>query len=359
MMNKTKIALLASVLLLVVITGYLWQAGLLSPKAGPPAGPLEKITIGTNFNELSGLLFITQDQGYAKAYGLELDLKPYQAGRDAILDLKAGRLDLACGAEFVLVSEVLAGATDLRCLATLGSGEVNELIARRDRSINRPEDLRGKTIGVPRGTNLEYFLGRFLTFNHLSLKEVTVVNLNPFDLADALAAGSVDAVIIWEPITFEIVRKIGPNAIAWAPQGGQDYYRLLVGREEVIKKKSAALEKLMRALMQAANFVKEKPEAAGEIIAQRLQVSKADYDAGKSSRRYGLLLDQGLILTMEDEARWLIYNKLTDQSRLPDFLDYLAAGPLAAVNPQAVSVIIPTGERRRPPTPAVSGQERP
>ena len=130
-----------------------------------------------------------QRPGVCTEHGLELDLKTYQAGRAAITDLKAGRLDLACCAEFVLVGEILAGGADLRCLSVLSSGEINELIARRDRGISRPEDLRGKTIGLPLKTSAEFFLGRFLTFNHLSLKEVTIININPFDLADALPPG--------------------------------------------------------------------------------------------------------------------------------------------------------------------------
>ena len=175
----------------------------------PYSGPVEKITIGVDHSEYNALLWIARDRGFAKEHGLELDLKTYQSGKDAVTDLQAGRLDLACCAEFVLVGEILAGGPDLRYLSVLSSGEVNELIARRDRGVSRPEDLRGKTIGLPLKTSAEFFLGRFLTFNHLSLKEVTIVNINPFDLADALAAGKVDAVLVWEPIIYEIIKKIG------------------------------------------------------------------------------------------------------------------------------------------------------
>ena len=50
--------------------------------------------------------------------------------------------------------------------------------------------------------------------------------------------------MVWEPITYDIIKKMGHNAITWPAQGGQDFYWLLVAREEVIKKKAAALEKL-------------------------------------------------------------------------------------------------------------------
>jgi hypothetical protein len=46
---------------------------------------------------------------------------------------------------------------------------------------------------------------------------------------------------------------------------------------------------------------------------------------------------------MEDEARWMMRHKLTEQTRLPDFLDYFYVAPLAKVVPQKVQIIIPPG----------------
>jgi NitT/TauT family transport system substrate-binding protein len=169
-------------LLLIIIAGSLWQGGFLSP-----AGPREKITIGTNLNVMVGLLLIAEDRGYYQAQGLEVLFKEYQTGFEPLRDVREGRLDLASCAEFALVGEIFTGGTGLRCLAAIGSGEVDLLIARRDKGVNRPEDLRGKTIGVPRKTSAEFFLGRFLALNHMSLKDVTVVDIKPLDLVNALA----------------------------------------------------------------------------------------------------------------------------------------------------------------------------
>lgn len=45
----------------------------------------------------------------------------------------------------------------------------------------------------------EYITGRFLTFAGLSIKDVTLVNLKPSDLEEALASGEVDAVMALTP----------------------------------------------------------------------------------------------------------------------------------------------------------------
>jgi NitT/TauT family transport system substrate-binding protein len=194
---------------------------------------------------------------------------------------------------------------------------------------------------VPRKTSAEFFLGRFLTLNYISLKEVTVIDIKPSDLANALAAGKVDAVLVWAPLTHDIIIKAGPNAIAWPAQGGQNVYRLLVTGEEYLKKKPEVLERLLRALEQAAKFAKEYPDEARAIIARRLKVNIADLQAGKSSINYELFLDQALLLAMEDQARWMIANRLTDKKQVPNYLDYIDAEALLKINPKAVRLIIP------------------
>jgi len=44
---------------------------------------------------------------------------------------------------------------------------------------------------------------------------------------------------------------------------------------------------------------------------------------------------------MEDEARWMIKNKLAAQTRVPNYLEYIDAEVLLKVTPQAVRIIIP------------------
>ena len=62
---------------------------------------------------------------------------------------------------------------------------------------------------------------------------------------------------------------------------------------------------------------------------------------GLAARRRGLVLDQGLLNSLEDEARWALAKKDAPQAAQPDMLGFIEAGPLKSVRPDAVTMLLP------------------
>jgi NitT/TauT family transport system substrate-binding protein len=330
----------AGLILLGGLAYWYWAnpARSLRPFAGPP----DKITISTLSNNLTSvLLVITQAQGYFRDNGLEVTLKFFPTGPMGLEQLQAGQVDIAHVGDFVLVGEVFKGAKSLRCLGTIGAADIFQVMARKDTGILQPGDLKNKRVGVARGTASEFFLGRFLNFHDLLLSEINLSNLSPPDMVAALADGRVDAVIAWEPISYQIKKRLGDKIISWPGQIGQKFYSVLLCKEEFSKARSRTLERLFLALALGETFIKHNQEESLAIIAKWLNLDQAVFKADWLNSDYNLSFDQALLTAMEDQARWMIRNNLTGQTRVPNFLNYLDAEPLAKVDPQAVNIIIP------------------
>ena len=54
---------------------------------------------------------------------------------------------------------------------------------------------------------------------------------------------------------------------------------------------------------------------------------------------FHLKLAQDLLILMEDEAKWYIRNKLTPDTNLPNYLDFMYIDGLEKIEPSAVTII--------------------
>jgi len=288
--------------------------------------------------DTGSLVYIAEEQGYFTQNGLEVTIKDYEAGKLACDALLAGEVDICTATESVFVSNSFNNP-DLRTFGTIALAQITELVARKDRGISKVKDIKNKKIGVTRKSAGEYFLGSFLTFNSLSFDDVTIVDLAPSEIVDAIVAGEIDAGLTWDPNIYNIKEKLGYNVISWPGQSGQDFYFLLISKENWIKNNPKTTERFLKALLQAEQYLKDNPDKAKEFIRNKFGLAKDYIEYGWLKHNFIIKLPQALILAMEDQARWRIENELTDAKQIPNYLDYIYLEALEAVKPEAVTII--------------------
>ena len=318
--------------------GYWWYSTGRTPAIY--AEPAEKITIGTVNNETSTLILIAEARGYFRDSGLDVTIKGYQSGNFSIDDLLEKKIDVASCSEFALAERIFKTGRNLVSVGSYAAVDNQEVIARKDKGIAVPRDLKGKKIGVTFTSNAAFNLGMFLTFHGLSFDDVELVDLKPLEMSDALASGKIDALIVWYPTVMDIKAKMDGKVIAWPGQSGQPYYWLLVSTAGVIEARANAMNRLMEALARAEVFLNENKEEGKAIVQRRLALDSAYLDHVWPKTKYVLSFDQALLFAMEDEARWLIkYNMSYDHKQVPDYLRHLYPDALYKAAPQAVRLI--------------------
>jgi len=286
------------------------------------------------------LLWTADEQGFFAHNGLSVTLREYTTGAGSLSGILNGEANIAVGpAEFPLVATAFK-KEGIRILGCVDKVEHIAIVARKDRGIEKPSDLKGRIVGTTIGTIAEFYLARFLELNGMSMQNITVVDLKtPEEWVNAVVNGEIDAVVTAQPYADLARNGLGVNAVVWPAQSSQPMYALIVAADEWITEEPELVNRFLKSLAQAEEYVVRNPTEVQAMLQRHLSLGASQMETLWSQNQYGLSLDQSLVTAMEDEARWMIANKLTNERQVPNFLEYISEDPLKEIVPGAVDII--------------------
>jgi len=326
----------------IVIKGLALPAALLLILAAcgkqPQARKVESLRIGFLPDPLASLLYVAQERGLFQRQALEVTFRDFEGGVYALNDLRRGGIEVAVATEFAVTMQSFK-EDDLRAFGTIARANNAEVIARTDRGIRGPEDLKGRRLGVSKGMNTEFLLGSFLAFNGLRLRDVQIVDLRPSGLVRALAEGEIDATCLYPPFSYAAKEGLGGRSLSWSAQGGQEYFFLLTTTEHLLRARPQAFKALLAALLEAEAYMEKNNAATRDMLARRFQLAPEHLAERLTSLRFQVSLHQDLLIMMEDEAHWAVANGAVDSSQVPNLFRLLSLDALESLKPEAVGVI--------------------
>ena len=154
------------------------------------------MTIATGVDPVFSAYYVAQEEGLFKKHGLDVRINTGPSGSAMVSFLINGQIESAFGSEIAGVSNhnldpnvvVVAQATRLvRWLAVVG------------RNVDNLDQLKGKKVGVARGSGGEVFWLAMLDKLKLNGADYTVVNVEAPEMVAALERGNIDAYAVWEP----------------------------------------------------------------------------------------------------------------------------------------------------------------
>lgn len=327
----------AGVVILVAAAAglYLWRGRAISASARP----LESLTIATTAYPGTCPILVGQEKGYFENEGLRVAIQLYTTGRAAMDATLQGKASLGTSADLPIM---FAGLENLPVLVvgTISTIDTDHgIVARGDRGISAPENLKGKRIGVTLTTSGHFALDAFLNRYKLAPTDIVKVPLKPEDMTAAMAKGQIDAASTWEPHLDALRAQLGASAVSFSYEGVYESVYNLSGARNYVLSHPDTVKKVLRALVRAGRFCEESPVAAREITAQKIGADAAKLKDLWPIYRFRLTLDQSLLLALEDEARWAMKNKLTDRADMPNYLSQMYLDGLQTVTPAAITVI--------------------
>lgn len=300
--------------------------------------PRQKISIAYTFQPQSTLVHVAIAKGYFADEGLDVLPLMHTYGKLALQDVIDKRADFSTVAETPVMFSVLKGEMVFVVANIESSTANNGVVARRDADISAPGDLKGKRIGFTPGTTSDFFLDSFLTANGLTRKDIQPVALKPEEMHDSLMVRKVDAVCTWNYPLTQIRRRLGPQGVVFFDREIYTETFNIAARQDYVLEHPLVVKRLLRALIKSEGFVADSPVEAQAIMAAATKLDQGLVREVWDAFQYKVVLDQGLLITLEDETRWAMKNKLVEQVAMPDYRKFIHSESLAAIKPEAVTL---------------------
>lgn len=301
--------------------------------------PKEKVTIGVASVILSLPIIIAQEKAYFSDEGLDVTFKGYPFGKPAMEAMFKGDIDVSTVAETPIVFNSFI-RNDFAVFGTFAySYDDSKVLGRKDRGISRPADLKGRRMGITARTSSHFFAHIYLSEHNIAPSEVTMVDLPATDFPAALHSGRIDAIVAFEPHAYNAM-KLLPDNIARLP--GSNLFREtfnLVIMKEYAKGHPQVPIRILRAVDRAISFIKQNRDESVAIGANYLKAEKGFLNAVLDDFVFKLSLDHALIVTLEDEARWAIKNRMANISNAPNYMGYFYSEAMEAIKPEAMTII--------------------
>ena len=216
-------------------------------------------------------LLVAKEKGYFAKHNLDVEPKRIPIITNIPPSLMSGDLQVGA-ATMPLLLQANDGGLDIRLIAG-GARHLKEmtkiaLMVRSGLKIEKPEDLKGKKIGVAGfNSTMDVFVRKWLKLKGVDPKDVTFVEAQFPQMPDLLKSGTVDAVTITEPLR-SIVQNTGAGYV-FADYVSEYYPDLLmigyISTGDWAAKNPEAIKAFRAAMDEAIEFTRTNPEETRAI----------------------------------------------------------------------------------------------
>ncbi|WP_218136278.1 aliphatic sulfonate ABC transporter substrate-binding protein [Nonomuraea jiangxiensis] len=194
----------------------------------------------------------------------------FESGPAVTEALKAGAIDIGITGEAPPIFAA-AGKTDFRIISTSAEVPQGEAVLVKESSgIKTFKDLKGRSIALNKGSNVNWLLVRLLETNGMSIDDVSVKYLKPAEGRPAFDNGQVDAWIIWDPY-FALAEQPGVKVLADATglAGNREY---VLASPAALTEKSAQIKQFLQKYREVTDWGIAHPDDRARALAPELNI---------------------------------------------------------------------------------------
>ena len=229
-------------------------------------------------------LWAAREGGYLKKYGMDMDLISMPSGNEGMNALIAGELEFLAIAGSTTASAALGGA-EVVALGTTVERLVASLVV--GPAIQKPEDLKGKSVGISRfGTSID--TGARIAIQHFGfepMKDVAIVQIGSVaSILSAMRGNRVQAAILTYPSIIQARREGYREMLDIASLGLPYASTGITLRRSFLQQRRELVTNYVKAILEAIARLKKDKAFAVDVMTKYLrtkdkEVLDGTYDA--------------------------------------------------------------------------------
>jgi ABC-type nitrate/sulfonate/bicarbonate transport system substrate-binding protein len=300
------------------------------------AGAQTKMTIATGVDPVFSAYYVAQQEGLFKKHGLDVRINTGPSGSAMVAFLVNGQIESAFGSEIAGVSNhnldpnvvVVAQATRLvRWIGLVG------------RNIDNLDQLKGKKVGVARGSGGEVFWLAMLDKLKLNAADYTVVNVEAPEMVAALERGNIDAYAVWEPWITRGLAAVKNTKVLKDQEGILEQGVYIYMNKAWIQKNPGPADAFLRALVDATEIINGDRKRAAKDVSDFLKnLDPPLVEQLMTKLRFEMVFDDFTVGMFR-----LAESQLKQQGKLTKPLDYNAF-----LYPDLMRKVLPTKVNYKP-----------
>ena len=218
--------------------------------------------------------WICEEAGLFRKYDLDFQLVYISSAPIVTAAILGGDAQVAISGGEAIIRAYAQGATDLVFIGSAKNTLTHSILAKPE--IKRPEDLRGKKLGLSRlGSNSHYFIIQALRKSGVDPNEVNFIQTGgQVENLAALLSGNVDAATMTGPSGGTRAAAQGFRYVVYGPDLHIPFAAAtLITRRSLLNSHGPAIEKFFRATAEAMKILFLDKELTYKVLAKQLRIN--------------------------------------------------------------------------------------
>lgn len=216
---------------------------------------------------------IFEEEFSANGKNIAIKYAEITSGADQTQALASGDVDILYAVGGTSIVSAAANGADIKILNMYSRSPEAFCMYSLDKNIKSAEDLKGKTIAGPVGTNLHQLLVAYLEKAGMTIDDVNYVNMSISDAKAALDGKSADVALLAGPTAYK-AKQQGYNLVTNG-QGLTDAVIAVAVREDFYNEHKEELKTFMKAEAKIIEYIEENYDKTMDIVSKELDLDKS------------------------------------------------------------------------------------